>query len=300
MVLKFESVDTEELKDLEIPVEGDRAVYKIGEGETSHFHIPNDKKLWETQFAVCSINGEFFLRDMGFVHNSRIKLDNQCEVQVQEGSVVDLGKVVHYHFDKVVHAAKPSSSTTDNYFILRPEQEAEVDNEDFPYIRARPLWVSQDENTENIQNEIHVNADGAKNKNSLGRSMKRDIQIKLKAVSADHCSVNYEPKQGWTITEKGKDKCSSNGTYIFLKTKNQMGDHQPSDLIPIKNNMIISFVNYELRVKIENKKEEEIGKQQQEQNQFFEEQDAMWKEMAAMNIVADQPPKAEEEPEQQN
>ena len=49
VVLKFESVDTEKLKDLEIPVEGDRAVYKIGEGETSHFHIPNDKKLWETQ-----------------------------------------------------------------------------------------------------------------------------------------------------------------------------------------------------------------------------------------------------------
>lgn len=48
VVLKFESVDTEELKDLEIPVEGDRGIYKIGEGETSHFHIPNDKKLWET------------------------------------------------------------------------------------------------------------------------------------------------------------------------------------------------------------------------------------------------------------
>jgi len=46
--LKFESVDTEELKDVEIVVEGDRAIYKIGEGETSHYHIPNDKKLWET------------------------------------------------------------------------------------------------------------------------------------------------------------------------------------------------------------------------------------------------------------
>ena len=46
--LVFESVDTEELKDIEITVEGDRAIYKIGEGETSHYHIPNDKKLWET------------------------------------------------------------------------------------------------------------------------------------------------------------------------------------------------------------------------------------------------------------
>jgi hypothetical protein len=48
VVLKFESVDTEELKDLEIAVDGDKAIYKVGEGETAHFHIPNDKKLWET------------------------------------------------------------------------------------------------------------------------------------------------------------------------------------------------------------------------------------------------------------
>ena len=46
--LKFEAVDTEELKNIEINVEGDRAIFKIGEGETSHYHIPNDKKLWET------------------------------------------------------------------------------------------------------------------------------------------------------------------------------------------------------------------------------------------------------------
>jgi len=219
LVLKFEAVDTEELKNIEIKVEGDQAMYKIGEGETSNYHIPNDKKLWETQFCVCSIDGEFYLRDMGFVHNSRIKLDNKCEVQIQKGSVVDLGKVVHYHFDKVVHAIKPSTVANDNFYILRPEAEYEVDAEDFPLIRARPLWVSQDENTDNIQNEIHVNADGQKNNNSLGRSMKRDIQIKLKAVSADHCGVNYDPKSGWSITEKGKDKCSSNGTYVFLKTQ---------------------------------------------------------------------------------
>jgi hypothetical protein len=48
LILKFEQVDTEELKDLEVIVEGDKAIFKIGEGETSHFHIPNDKKLWET------------------------------------------------------------------------------------------------------------------------------------------------------------------------------------------------------------------------------------------------------------
>jgi pSer/pThr/pTyr-binding forkhead associated (FHA) protein len=48
--------------------------------------------------------------------------------------------------------------------------------------------------------------------------MKRDVQIKLKAVSADHCAVAYTPDKGWVLTEKGKDKPSSNGTYIFLKS----------------------------------------------------------------------------------
>ena len=30
-----------------------------------------------------------------------------------------------------------------------------------------------------------------------------------------------------------------------------MEDHEPSDLIPLFNGMIISFINYELQVKIE-------------------------------------------------
>lgn len=148
------------MKDIEIKVEGDRAIYKIGEGETSHFHIPNDKKLWETQFMVCSIKGQFFLRDMGFVHNSRVKLDTKCEVQIQKGSVVDLGKVVHYHFDKVVHHQIPSEQGSDKFYILRPDKDYEVDAEDVPYIRARPIWISADENIENIQNEIHIDCDG--------------------------------------------------------------------------------------------------------------------------------------------
>lgn len=120
-------------------------------------------------------------------------------------------------------------------------------------LRARPAWVSIDEKEENIQNEITVYADGQKDINTVGRSMKRDIQIKLKAVSADHCSISYKSQKGWTISEKGKEKPSSNGTYIFLKSLQQMKDHIPSDLIPIQDDMIISFVNYELRVKLEPK-----------------------------------------------
>lgn len=48
LVLRFEAVDTEELRDIEIKFDGDKAFYKVGEGETCHFHVPNDKKLWET------------------------------------------------------------------------------------------------------------------------------------------------------------------------------------------------------------------------------------------------------------
>jgi hypothetical protein len=85
---------------------------------------------------------------------------------------------------------------------------------------------------------------------SLGRSMKRDIQIKLKAVSADHCAIAYAPEKGWTIAEKGKDRLSSNGTFIFMKSMYQMNNHIPSDLIPLHDDMVISFVNYELKVSL--------------------------------------------------
>jgi len=55
--LKFESVDTEELKNVEISFDGDRAFFKVGEGEANHYQIPNDKKLWESQFMIINNNG---------------------------------------------------------------------------------------------------------------------------------------------------------------------------------------------------------------------------------------------------
>ena len=48
LMLKFESVDTAELQNVEIKFNGDRGIYKVGEGEQNHYQIPNDKKLWET------------------------------------------------------------------------------------------------------------------------------------------------------------------------------------------------------------------------------------------------------------
>lgn len=31
--------------------------------------------------------------------------------------------------------------------------------------------------------------------------MKREVQIKLKAVSADHCNITYDGPKGWFISE---------------------------------------------------------------------------------------------------
>jgi hypothetical protein len=75
LTLRFEQVDTEELRNVEIDFNGGEGIFKIGDGESAHYHIPNDKKLWETQFMICCIDGRFFIRDMGFVHTTRMKLD---------------------------------------------------------------------------------------------------------------------------------------------------------------------------------------------------------------------------------
>ena len=220
---------------------------------------------------VISIDGQYYIRDLGFVHTSRVKLDKRSEVQIQKGSIVDLGKVVHYHFDKAIHHAIPTAEPSEMFYQMRPsDKNYDVDTEDFPHLRARPTWVSADENVDNIQNEINVYADGQKTTNSVGRSMKRDIQIKLKAVSADHCAIAYTQEKGWTITEKGKDRLSSNGTFIFMKSMQQMNDHIPSDMIPLHDDMIISFVNYELRVRLDQKTKDEIATQEQKMKEFFD------------------------------
>lgn len=78
--LKFESVDTAELQNVEITFEGDRAIFKVGEGESNHYQIPNDKKLWETQFMIINQGGQYYIRDLGFVHTSRVKLDKRAEI----------------------------------------------------------------------------------------------------------------------------------------------------------------------------------------------------------------------------
>lgn len=104
-----------------------------------------------------------------------------------------------------------------------------------------------------MQNEIILEPSEKKNVFSVGRSNRRDVEIKLKAVSADHCKIEYKKDQGWFVHEQDKDRLSSNGTFVFMKSYHQMDDHEPSDIIPLFNGMIISFINYELQVRIEPK-----------------------------------------------
>lgn len=259
--LSFESVDTEELKNLNFNFEGDSGIFKVGEGEANHYQIPNDKKLWESQFMIVCKDGRYFIRDMGVVHTSRVKVDKNTEIQLQSDMLVDLGKVVHYQFDKVTHSVMPKMQPSEKFQILRPSDNdymVELDESDPPTLRARPTWVSSDENKDLIQKEIILEADAGHMYHTIGRSMKRMVQIKLKAVSADHAKIGYNPEKGWFITEQGKDKLSSNGTFVFMKSLGQIAEHQPSDLIPLHDGMVISFINYELRVNLERKDKSEV------------------------------------------
>jgi len=109
------------------------------------------------------------------VHTSRIKIDKQSEVRIQNGMLIDLGKVVHYHFDKVSHTQEPSQTPGQQFNVLFQNSDYQVEEQgEPPQVRARPTWVSSDENAELIQNEILLEAYNQK-QFSIGRSMKRDV-----------------------------------------------------------------------------------------------------------------------------
>lgn len=42
-----------------------------------------------------------------------------------------------------------------------------------------------------------------------------------------------------------------------------MSDHEPSDMIPLYDGMVISFINYELHVKLHNKSADEIANEEE-------------------------------------
>lgn len=215
---------------------------------------------------ICK-DGGYYIRDLGVVHTSRIKVDQNTKIQIQQDTLIDLGKVVHYHFDKVTHLAVPSVTPSGNFLVMRPESndyvvEDVVDGmQEPPTLRARPTWVSNDENKEGVQKEIIVEVD-KQTTFSVGRSNRRDVNIRLKAVSADHCQIQYDKGEGWHISEGGKEKLSSNGTFVFMKSQKQMTDHEPSSLIPLYDGMVISFINYEIRVNLEKKDSSDLEKEE--------------------------------------
>jgi len=149
LYLKFTSVDTDELRDLEIRVDGNLAQYKVGEGEANHYVIANDKKLWETQFAIVNRDGKYYLRDLGIVHTSRLKVTGKTALQLHQGALIDLGKVVHYHINKLTHERLPASESREDFIIMRGSQpDYTVDDE--AILRARPSWISADENRDMV------------------------------------------------------------------------------------------------------------------------------------------------------
>lgn len=189
--------------------------------------------------------------------------------------LVDLGKVAHYHFNKVTHRAHPKQESNSQFQVLFQDQEYTVDTDpnEPPIARARSTWVSSDEINEHKQNEILLEALD-KNVFAIGRSTRRDVCIKLKAVSADHCAVAYDDTKGWSISEKGKDKLSSNGTFVFMKTHSQMQEHAPSDLIPLYDGMVLSFINYEMRVNLERKDDSDFQREAAQIQQANQEMNA--------------------------
>ena len=94
----------------------------------------------------------------------------------------------------MTHAVKPSTTPSTNFYVLRPSDDnytLEEDAADPPTLRARPTWVSSDENKDLIQKEVLLEGSPEQTYHTIGRSMKRMVQIKLKAVSADHAKIGY-------------------------------------------------------------------------------------------------------------
>jgi hypothetical protein len=70
-----------------------------------------------------------------------------------------------------------------------------------------------------------------------------------------------------------------------------MNDHVPSDMIPLHDDMVISFVNYELRVSLLQKTKDELVTQQAEMEEFFANKPASSVPVAPNADAGEEPPK---------
>ena len=100
---------------------------------------------------IVNINGQYFVRDLGFIHTTKIKVDLSNEIQIQQGTMLDIGKIVHYHVDKITYITRPTKKNGDIFHIMdEASQEYDIDTEDFPQLRARPVWISPEVNADDI------------------------------------------------------------------------------------------------------------------------------------------------------
>ena len=137
--------------------------------------------------------------------------------------------MVNYHFDKVIHSCKPSQEHDENFLIMRPKardytliEDLRDITQEHPSVRARSTWVFPNIIENLVQREIIQDATDQKSHFTIGRKLSCDVPIKIKAVSSKHCRVNYDENKGWFVSESGKENVSSNGTFVFLKSHNQM------------------------------------------------------------------------------
>jgi pSer/pThr/pTyr-binding forkhead associated (FHA) protein len=83
------------------------------------------------------------------------------------------------------------------------------------------------------------------------------IKVNLNQVSQQHAMICYDKYKGWHITEKKINKKSTNGTFVELKNEEEVLEHQPSDLIPLQDGMVLSFLNYTTHVSFSEKSYQE-------------------------------------------
>jgi hypothetical protein len=92
--------------------------------------------------------------------------------------LVDLGKVVHYQFEKITHKNEPTQAESDEFYILRPSDKVYAVNHDIKnpaILRARTTWISADENKDSIEKEFKLESKPDKEFHSFGRSAGRDL-----------------------------------------------------------------------------------------------------------------------------
>jgi hypothetical protein len=68
---------------------------------------------------ILNIGGNYFIRDLGVVHTSRIKVSGSTALQLHQGALLDLGKVVHYHVDKLLHSETPVNHSDPSFVIMK-------------------------------------------------------------------------------------------------------------------------------------------------------------------------------------